>query len=98
MPLDRMDRLQLVNAALDELRTNGFLADSVARSGVEGLIVAPCGDTESLIDVALDGRIRPGCWHHNDRQARTLTRGCVTLLCINRRCYANSVERSAASR
>jgi polar amino acid transport system substrate-binding protein len=41
VPLDRMDRLQLVNAALDELRANGFLADSVARSGVEGLTVAP---------------------------------------------------------
>jgi polar amino acid transport system substrate-binding protein len=39
--LDRADRLQLVNAALDELRANGFLADSVARSGVEGLTVAP---------------------------------------------------------
>ena len=41
--LDRMDRLQLLNAALDELRANGFLADSVARSGVEGLTVAPAG-------------------------------------------------------
>jgi polar amino acid transport system substrate-binding protein len=39
--LDRMDRLQLVNAALDELRANGFLADSVRQSGVEGLTVAP---------------------------------------------------------
>jgi polar amino acid transport system substrate-binding protein len=33
--------LQLLNAALDELRASGFLADSVARSGVEGLAVAP---------------------------------------------------------
>jgi polar amino acid transport system substrate-binding protein len=41
VPLDRTERLQLVNAALDELRGNGFLADSVRRSGVEGLIVAP---------------------------------------------------------
>jgi polar amino acid transport system substrate-binding protein len=41
VPLDRTDRLQLVNAGLDELRTNGFLADSVRRSGVEGLTVAP---------------------------------------------------------
>ena len=41
VPLDRMDRLQLVNAALDELRANGFLADSVAQSEVEGLTVAP---------------------------------------------------------
>jgi len=39
--LDRADRLQVVNAALDELRASGFLADSVARSGVEGLTVAP---------------------------------------------------------
>src|SRR5439155_15851909 len=46
VPLDRTDRLQLVNAALDELRANGFLADSVARSGVEGLTVAPV-DTPS---------------------------------------------------
>ncbi|HEY2967289.1 MAG TPA: transporter substrate-binding domain-containing protein [Casimicrobiaceae bacterium] len=46
VPLDRKDRLQLVNAALDELRANGFLADSVARSGVEGLTVAPV-DTPS---------------------------------------------------
>jgi polar amino acid transport system substrate-binding protein len=41
VPLDRTDRLKLVNAALDELRANGFLADSVARSAVEGLTVAP---------------------------------------------------------
>jgi polar amino acid transport system substrate-binding protein len=39
--LDRTDRLQRVNAALDELRANGFLADSVARSGIDGLTVAP---------------------------------------------------------
>ena len=39
--LGRADRLQLVNAALDELRASGFLVDSVARSGVEGLAVAP---------------------------------------------------------
>jgi polar amino acid transport system substrate-binding protein len=43
VPLDRMDRLQL---ALDEFRANGFLADSVRRSGVEGLTVAPV-DTPS---------------------------------------------------
>ena len=41
VPLDRTDRSQLVNAALEELRANGFLADSVARSRVEGLTVAP---------------------------------------------------------
>jgi polar amino acid transport system substrate-binding protein len=46
VPLDHTDRLQLVNAALDELRANGFLADSVARSGVEGLTAAPA-DTPS---------------------------------------------------
>ena len=39
--LGREDRLQAVNAALDELRASGFLADSVARSGVQGLIAAP---------------------------------------------------------
>ncbi len=41
VPLDRADRLQLLNTALNELRTSGFLADSVARSRVEGLTVAP---------------------------------------------------------
>jgi len=41
VPLDRIDRLQLVNAALDELRANGFLPDSVRRSGVEGLTATP---------------------------------------------------------
>ena len=44
--LDRTDRLQLVNAALDELRANEFLAGSVRRSGVEGLTAAPA-DTPS---------------------------------------------------
>jgi polar amino acid transport system substrate-binding protein len=39
--LDHQDRLQLVNAALGEIRSSGFLADSVARSGIEGLTVAP---------------------------------------------------------
>jgi polar amino acid transport system substrate-binding protein len=41
VPQDRADRLALVNAALDDLRASGFLADSVARSGVDGLDVAP---------------------------------------------------------
>jgi len=41
VPLDRDDRLNWVNAALDDLRTGGFLADSVSRSGVDGLDVAP---------------------------------------------------------
>ena len=40
-PLERADRLALVNTSLDELRANGFLADSVARSNVNGLTVAP---------------------------------------------------------
>jgi len=38
---DRPDRLKWINAALDDLRAGGFLADSVARSGVDGLEVAP---------------------------------------------------------
>jgi len=41
VPQDRADRLALVNAALDDLRASGFLADWVARSGVDGLDVAP---------------------------------------------------------
>ena len=41
VPLERSDRLKWVNAVLDELRASGFLADSVARSGVDGLEVAP---------------------------------------------------------
>ena len=41
IPLDRPDRLRLINAALVEMRSTGFLADSVARSGIEGLSVAP---------------------------------------------------------
>jgi polar amino acid transport system substrate-binding protein len=46
VPLDRSDRLELINATLGELRSNGFLANSVARSGIEGLNVAPA-DTRS---------------------------------------------------
>jgi polar amino acid transport system substrate-binding protein len=41
VPLDRPDRLRLINTALAEMRSSGFLADSVARSGIEGLSVAP---------------------------------------------------------
>jgi polar amino acid transport system substrate-binding protein len=41
VPLDRPDRLRLVNDALNELRASNFLAESVARSGIEGLTVAP---------------------------------------------------------
>jgi polar amino acid transport system substrate-binding protein len=41
VPIDRQDRLALVNAALDDLRKSGFLAGAVARSGIDGLAVAP---------------------------------------------------------
>jgi len=41
VPTDREDRLALVNTALDEFRASGFLADAVARSGIDGLAVAP---------------------------------------------------------
>jgi polar amino acid transport system substrate-binding protein len=41
VPLDRGDRLKWINAALDALRASGLLADSVSRSGVDGLDVAP---------------------------------------------------------
>ena len=41
VPLERPDRLQLINSALADMRSSGFLADSVARSGIEGLSVAP---------------------------------------------------------
>ena len=41
VPLDQPDRLRLINATLSELRASGFLSDSVARSGIEGLTVAP---------------------------------------------------------
>jgi polar amino acid transport system substrate-binding protein len=39
--LDRSDRLELIDRTLAEMRASGFLADSVARSGIEGLTVAP---------------------------------------------------------
>jgi polar amino acid transport system substrate-binding protein len=41
VPLHRGDRLKWINAALDDLRVAGFLANSVSRSGVDGLDVAP---------------------------------------------------------
>jgi polar amino acid transport system substrate-binding protein len=41
VPLERSDRLKWINTALDDLRAGGFLADSVSRSGVDGLEVAP---------------------------------------------------------
>jgi len=40
-PLDKPERLRLINATLSELRTNGFLAQAIAQSGVVGLSVAP---------------------------------------------------------
>jgi polar amino acid transport system substrate-binding protein len=41
VPLDRPERLRLTNATLAEIRSSGFLGDSVARSGIEGITVAP---------------------------------------------------------
>ena len=41
VPLDRSDRLQVINTTLAEMRSSGFLANSVERSGIEGLAVAP---------------------------------------------------------
>jgi len=41
VPTGREDRLALVNTALDEFRVSSFLADAVARSGIDGLAVAP---------------------------------------------------------
>lgn len=39
--LERMEVLKTVNMALDEMRNTGFLARSVAESGVDGISVAP---------------------------------------------------------
>ena len=39
--LDQPDRLAGINAALDDMRASGFLADAVRRSGVDGIGVAP---------------------------------------------------------
>ena len=41
VPLDHPDRLQAIEATLAEMRSSGFLADSVTRSGIEGLTVVP---------------------------------------------------------
>ena len=41
VPLGQTQRLALVNATLDMLRANGFLAAAMARSGVDGIAVAP---------------------------------------------------------
>lgn len=38
--LDRPAQLQRINAALADLRANGFLADAIARSGIAGVSVA----------------------------------------------------------
>jgi len=41
VPLDRSERLQWLNETLAELRSSGFLAGAIARSGIEGITVAP---------------------------------------------------------
>lgn len=41
VPSNRPERLALVNTAIDAMREDGFLADSVRRSGIDGLAVAP---------------------------------------------------------
>jgi polar amino acid transport system substrate-binding protein len=41
VPLDRADRLALIEARVAEMRSSGFLADAVARGGIAGLTVAP---------------------------------------------------------
>ncbi|MNT54783.1 hypothetical protein D3C72_1919700 [compost metagenome] len=41
VPSNRPERLELINTALDAMREDGFLADSVKRSGIDGLAVAP---------------------------------------------------------
>lgn len=41
VPLGRADLVARLDAALDEMRASGFLADSVAASGVDGIEVAP---------------------------------------------------------
>lgn len=40
---DKPERLADINHVIDELRTSGFLAAAVARSGVDGIDVAPAG-------------------------------------------------------
>jgi polar amino acid transport system substrate-binding protein len=41
VPIDRPDRLARIEKALHEFRASGFLTEAVARSGVDGLDVAP---------------------------------------------------------
>lgn len=40
VPSNRPERLALINTALGAMREDGFLADSVRRSGIDGLVVA----------------------------------------------------------
>ena len=41
VPLDQEQRLALVNSALEDFRVSGLLADWIARSGIDGLSIAP---------------------------------------------------------
>jgi polar amino acid transport system substrate-binding protein len=41
VPLDQERRLALVNSALEDFRARGLLSDWIARSGIDGLSVAP---------------------------------------------------------
>lgn len=41
LPLGRTDLLQWIDAALDDLRSSCFLAKTIARSGVDGIDIAP---------------------------------------------------------
>jgi len=59
VPLDRSDRLKWINAALDELRASGFLERSVARSGVDGLEVAPADTRERMAEKVADTTLQP---------------------------------------
>lgn len=46
VPLDHPDRLRAIEVTLAEMRSSGFLADSIVRSGIEGLTVAPSGASQ----------------------------------------------------
>jgi len=41
VPLDREDRLQAIDAAVAKMKSSGFLAEAVKRSGIDGIAVAP---------------------------------------------------------
>ena len=60
VPRDRTDRLRWIAAALDELRTSGFLASSVSRSGVDGLEVARSEDSGRICSDAGSNDINAG--------------------------------------